>query len=72
MSLNCRENIVNDLSTLESLIVTTRDYCMQKDFSNKVYEKAELSYERNNYMNKILKYFKISIIFLLFWFSVYC
>ena len=53
MSLICNENIVNDLSSLESLIVTTRDYCMQKDFSNKVYEKTELSYERNNYMNNL-------------------
>lgn len=53
MSLICNENIVNCLSSLESLIVTTRDYCMQKDFSNKVYEKAELSYERNNYMNNL-------------------
>lgn len=52
MSLNCRENIVNDLSTLESLIVTTKDYCMQKDFSCKKHEK-DLSYERNNYINNL-------------------
>ena len=53
MAINCVEKVLSDLSTLESLIVTTKDYCMQKDFTNKFFEKKDLSYERNNYINNL-------------------
>lgn len=53
MSMNYFEDVLNDLLTLESLVVTTKDYCMQKDFCNKKYDITELSYERNHYINNL-------------------
>lgn len=49
----CYEKVINELSTLESLITTTKDSCVQKDFLNRNYELKELSFERNNYINNL-------------------
>ena len=53
MVMLCYEKVINELSTLESLITTTKDSCVQKDFLNRNYELKELSFERNNYINNL-------------------
>lgn len=53
MAMLCYEKVINELSTLESLITTTKDSCVQKDFLNRNYELKELSFERNNYINNL-------------------
>ena len=53
MAMLCYEKVINELSTLESLITTTKDSCVQKDFLNRNYELKDLSFERNNYINNL-------------------
>ena len=53
MAINCCEKFIDDLSALESLIMTTKDSCIYKDFFNKKCSPNDLSYERNNYINNL-------------------
>lgn len=53
MAIICFEKIIDELSVLESLIVTTKDSCTHKDLNNKNYQRKDLSYERNNYINNL-------------------
>ena len=53
MVVNCSEKIFDKLFMLESLLVTTKDSCIQKDFNNKSSNNIEISYERNNYINNL-------------------
>lgn len=54
--VNCiNENMINELYTLESLVKTTVENCLNKECSSEYYRederKKKISEERNNYIN---------------------